>query len=497
MLGKFQIGEFKGWKGLTKDNHLYALENRENVGLTSALIMRIRDYNYGASLESYLSRFPVKYYEDDSEIKWKLVASGRRNIPIVEVRDINGNPIIDGFVGANGEPFYVVFPEDYFADGNVIVGEKNEMYPILLKADPIVEGSLYVFMAETMGGLTSGIPAEEFEYGKRFSDDFSPVERELSRKVGDVRFGTTTEMRNEFSAIRLQHKVAGNKLDKKMKVGIPLVNDRTGKTTVSEYWMHHEDWAVESQFSYDKNYCIAYATSNRTASGEYLNFGKSGNIIKMGAGIRQQMSYGYTQYFNKFTITLLENILFNLDESLTGEAKKKTIVLDTGKRGALKFHKAIMAEASGWQITSLVQNNAGVINKVASELHDNALSAGFQFVEYKAPMGITVKININPMKDDPIRNKIMHPEGGVAESYSYDVYSLGTAQEPNIQIAKVKGEEDYRGFQAGFRNPFTGEKNIQNMSYDEDSAVIHRYSVLGSIVYNPNDCIRLIPSVLA
>lgn len=153
MLGKFQTGEFKGWKGLTKDNHLYALENRENVGLTSALIMRMRDYNYGTSLESQLSKFPIKYYDDDSEITWKLVASGRRNIPIVEARDINGNPVTSGFLGANGVPFYVVFPEDYFADGNVIVGEKNEMYPIIIKADPIVEGSLFVFLVETMGDL--------------------------------------------------------------------------------------------------------------------------------------------------------------------------------------------------------------------------------------------------------------------------------------------------------------------------------------------------------
>lgn len=36
-----------------------------------------------------------------------------------------------------------------------------------------------------MGGVTSGMPAEELQAGKRFSVEYAPVERELSRKVGD------------------------------------------------------------------------------------------------------------------------------------------------------------------------------------------------------------------------------------------------------------------------------------------------------------------------
>ena len=39
-----------------------------------------------------------------------------------------------------------------------------------------------------MGGNTEGIPSERLLAGERFSIDFAPVEREMSRKVGDVRF---------------------------------------------------------------------------------------------------------------------------------------------------------------------------------------------------------------------------------------------------------------------------------------------------------------------
>lgn len=35
-----------------------------------------------------------------------------------------------------------------------------------------------------MGGNQSGVPAERLLAGERFSIEFAPVERELSRKVG-------------------------------------------------------------------------------------------------------------------------------------------------------------------------------------------------------------------------------------------------------------------------------------------------------------------------
>lgn len=48
-------------------------------------------------------------------------------------------------------------------------------------------------------------------------------------------------MRNEWTTIRIQHKVAGNKLDRKLAMGIPMVRrDATGKQVkdTSNMWMH-------------------------------------------------------------------------------------------------------------------------------------------------------------------------------------------------------------------------------------------------------------------
>jgi hypothetical protein len=198
----------------------------------------------GKTLETYLSQFPVKEFDTDDEYTWDVIGNSRRNIPLIEARDESGNVVTSGMIGVGTTPFYVVFPEDWFADGNVIVGEKNEVYPLRVLGETRMEGTNAVYKVELMGGVTAGMPAEELVLGKRFSIDYSPVEKELSRGVGDVRYTSPIAMRNEWSQIRIKHKVPGSMLNKKLAVGIPIVDD-DGKKSVQNMWMHHVEWTVE------------------------------------------------------------------------------------------------------------------------------------------------------------------------------------------------------------------------------------------------------------
>ena len=144
-------------------------------------------------------------------------------------------------VGAGTTPFYLVFPEDWFADGEVIVGNLNEIYQFRILGDAKIEGTNAVYRVELMGGNTEGVPGERLQQGERFSVEFAPVEKELSRKVGDLRFTSPIAMRNEFSRFRLQHKEPGSNLDKQLAVGIPMVKrDANGKQVkdTADYWMH-------------------------------------------------------------------------------------------------------------------------------------------------------------------------------------------------------------------------------------------------------------------
>lgn len=137
-------------------------------------------------METYRLTY-CKEFEDDNEYYWDVIGSSRRNIPLIEARDENGVVVTEGSpnVGVGTSPFYLVFPEDWFASGEVIVGHLNQVYPIRVLDDARFEGTNAVYKVELMGGNTEGIPSERLLAGERFSVDFAPVEKEMSRKVGD------------------------------------------------------------------------------------------------------------------------------------------------------------------------------------------------------------------------------------------------------------------------------------------------------------------------
>ena len=141
-LGKFQKQTFSHWKGLTKNNFLGSIFQMQPQKATSLMVQLLAWYR-GKTLDTFLSQFPTKTFDSDDEYTWDIIGSAMRNIPLVEARDADGK-IVEADadnVGVNGEPFYLVFAEDWFADGEVVVGELNEVYPIRILAEGRNEGT--------------------------------------------------------------------------------------------------------------------------------------------------------------------------------------------------------------------------------------------------------------------------------------------------------------------------------------------------------------------
>ena len=80
-------------------------------------------------------------------------------------------------------------------------------------------------------------------------------------------------------------------LNKKIAFGIPTIKEVNGELihNTTNMWMHYEQWQFEQQWDDYKNNVIAYGRSNRNLNGEYLNYGKSGEVIRMGAGLKAQI----------------------------------------------------------------------------------------------------------------------------------------------------------------------------------------------------------------
>ena len=142
-LGKFQSQTFTGWYSkVTKANHLGNIFKLQPQKATNLMVQLLALYR-GKTLDTFLSKFPTKEYDSDDDYTWDIVGASSKNIPLVEARTIDNVPVSEGDnnVGVNGEPFYLVFGEDWFPNGVVIVGELNEVYPIRVISDGRNEGT--------------------------------------------------------------------------------------------------------------------------------------------------------------------------------------------------------------------------------------------------------------------------------------------------------------------------------------------------------------------
>lgn len=498
-LGKFVMTKGRAWSGLTLKNHIGAIFARQPQ-LVSKLTTVMLQASGMKNLDTTLSLFPEKTLESAEDFIWKLVGSDERNLPLVEAR-YNGQVVTgeDTGIGEARTEFELVFSEKIFTIMQVIAGPRPDTYQTRIIAEPFEENGNYVYTCEVWGGQESlaGIPGDEFLPGNRFSVESSYVEDELSTRGSGISFTSPFTMRNSVSTLRFEHKVSGAMIDCKVEPvyfgAIETRDPKTGGTHKSVTWMQEIYWQFERQLSKLKARTIMFGKTNRDENGRFLNKGQSNIEIKAGSGIREQMEVSNVHTYNRFTIRQLEDVLSELSEGKLDWGQRK-FMLRTGERGAAQFNRAAKHEVSGWMP---IFDNTGTnsIQKVSSKFHDNAYSAGFQFTEWKAPNNIHVMLEVDPMYDDKVRNKVLHPDGGVAESYRYDILYIGAMEEPNIQKIKVKGDDEMRGYKAGIRDPFSGRRG-GIMQHMEDSAIMTAMLGTGAMVKDPTRTAVFKPIIL-
>jgi len=490
-ISPFQMTEAQAWSGLTTKNHLGQIY-QTNPQMASKLMTRIHQTNFGLDLDTYLDQFSPLYLETDDDFEWDLIGSAKKNVPLVEAR-IAGSltPVAaTDTAGLNFTEFDLVFGEQWFSDENVIVGEKNEVYSMQVQADPTPEGNSWVYRVKLITGDPDlFVPFEDLAAGKRFSKDWSLVEQTLSKKGGLVNFVSPFKMRNAFSMIRMQHTVPGNMINRPFATAWKDENGTLHKT-----WTQYEDYQFDHQFRMEKNRITMYAQANKKADGTYANMGKSGHIKKQGAGIRQQMEASNTSFYNTFSIDYLIDILLDLSEGkLPGD--RREFVLRTGERGAVQFHKAI---ESNVQLFTPLRNESRMYKASGAGGAKMPYGYGGQFIEYMGPQGIKVNLSIDSLYDDRERNKIYHPDGGVAESYRYDILDVGTSDgEPNIRRVYAKGQEDGMAYELGLRNPFSASGDRNLVAHSTDGYTVHRWAMCATMVKDPSRTAQIIPSILA
>ena len=199
-ISPFQMYENDDITGLVTQSHLgyrFGIEPQQ----ASKVATMIHQANFGATVSAYLDKFSPVYLDSDDDFTWDLVSNGKKNIPLVRASLTSGGAAIGASdrCGENFTEFFLVFPEAYFTDVNQIVGERNEVYPVRVLDDPKPIGNYYEYRVSlNTGNDALFMPYDELLPGKRFSKDFSPVERTLSKKGGGVHYTFPFKMQNDF-----------------------------------------------------------------------------------------------------------------------------------------------------------------------------------------------------------------------------------------------------------------------------------------------------------
>lgn len=488
--------EGSDWSGLTSSNNLAYLFGEKPI-LISNMLDTIYKVNVQDDLIAKINSYPTHYLPDDREYQWMLMGADSKNIPLEKATDISGNAFAaSAKPGQYNDSFYLYFKERLFFQTHVIVGEKPDLYHLLVKDDGVQADDAWRYEVELLtGNRELFIPVTEIATGTRWSADYSLSEQFMGKKGSDISFTSPFLMSNRMSMIRKEHTVPGEMILKGKNEPVSFnwqYAPDGGQSKTFKTWINRLDWEFDKQFRREKARLLFFGKSNKTPEGQYLNMGDAGGEIKAGMGLREQISPSNIHYYNNFSIEKLVDFALSLSIGKLPEDARH-FVIGTGEHGLKMISRAI---------ENTVGAEALEYNRIAGISAAPGGKGGFaktQFVKYADINGISFEFIHIPWYDDSVRYKTYHPDGGLVESYRLTLMDFGTSMgQPNIQQVRIKGQEEVFGYTPGLRDPYQpggGRTNPKLMATKVDGYDITRADWCGIKVHNPLRMGEWIPDI--
>lgn len=484
--------EGKDWSGLTSANNLAALFGEKPITVTK-FIDTIYKVSFQDDLISKMNEYPILYLPDDREYEWMLMGADEKNIPLVSASDLAGGSFSTASTpGKYGDRFYMTFGERLFFQQHVIVGEEPDLYHLLVRNDGEQVGSNWRYEVELVTPDPElYVPYEELATGTRWSADYSLSEQFMSKKGSDISFTSPFKITNRISMIRKEHTVPGEMIIKGKNE--PVVFDwqyatEKGQTKTFQTWLNKLDWEFDKRFRREKAKLLFFGKSNRREDGTYGNIGDSGGEIRAGLGLRDQISPSNIHYYTSFSIEKLVDFALAMSVGKLPEDQRK-FVIGTGEHGLKMVSREVEKYAGSFAIKNGV--NTGLdVNRVSGL--GSGKNATYQRPQYNKVIdinGVQFEFIHIPWYDDPVRNKKYHPDGGLVESYRLTIMDFGTsAGSPNIQMVRVKGQDEVFAYLPGLRDPYTpggGAGRPKTVASKVDGYEITRADWAGVKIHNP------------
>lgn len=496
-----QLFEGKQWHGFTDKNHLIQAYDYDTTQIFNRL-EQVLDVNLGENFVSMVMQHGIHYIDRGKETyEWYLENVHQENYELLGAFEDEAMANAIGTTaglrpGANRSEFYMLFENRPFAVTEIIVGMKPDLYRLWISDEPKnVGGDRWLYKVQLVSGSeVDYVPFEELYSGTQWSSDGGLVPETNSYTGFEPDFRSHAMLKNTLSQFRMKHKINGNMFDIK-----PMGFFVKGKNNKAEMlWITNVEYEMLKKARWATASIVVNGHSNVWEDGTIGNVDKNGFSAKTGAGFKEQWLTSNKHVWNgRPDMDFLNEIAL---DAVVGKIKwdQRKMVIKAGEYGLTALSNMVMEKygANAWTASRpwMGDNTGRAYTWNNNEIN---VKAG-QVMGVATINGVEFSFVIDPQKDDRKRNKIMHPLGGPASSYEYDIMGFGSKDEKsNMQIVRRKGETPVWGVEEGMRGFYQESGSFMSpkrLSTAVDASTVHYFEPgIGAIVWDPTKIIRYYP----
>lgn len=467
-----QLYQGKKFAGLTDSNHLANafLTEPEMVNNTLSFVF---GYKYSNPLSLFTGGLGKTRMLDNREYNWPLMGDLERPIKIVRnLGDGGSTP------GLYNQTFRVALAEKEFTSGEVLIPDDRN-YPMIVVSDPVQDGVEFIYTLQLVNpDETFFIPPALLAAGKELSKDYSAYE-EGSHRSGLTTYASPFMLRNHLTTQRKHREITGSAQTDVMAI---LMKDPvSGKT--SALWTDVQEWTFLAQWYRELDRSMLYSIFSAKPNGTNPLKGENGRPTYIGAGLHQQISPSNKRQYTDLTVNVIREFMTDLTYNVKGDGPAKFVGM-AGYGFMDLFDRAMKDSVASWNL---------VDSKFVSGSGQN-LTLGGQFLTYKGLNGIEMTLVHQPLYDDPIHNRKLHPvTGRPVESYTATFIDYGMYKgESNIMKVAKRDRESVMWYNGGSTGPGGHNKSESRMgSSSFDGYKVEILSESGIMIQNPMSCGQL------
>lgn len=430
MKNKLLVREQQWNSGMTDFNHLGAalmIEPHKMQGKFDQIFTSKNYYSDNPLSSLLMGKKPSE--EEINGIEWEWQLQGATSRPLVVIENVE--PATNLTPGKFNRPFKIKLDQNWYNHGDII-HPGDPKFQVRIQNSPVEHGNGWVYTVVMASGAPSDfMPLQYLSNGQKWGKLFSKYE-EAAEQSGSTQFALPLAMRNRMSLYRKEYKITNFASTQVLATAIPGSDGKMHtfwmKYAEAEYW---RQWYRELERGY------WYSRSTDKV------IGANGRPIVSGPGIHEQLEDSNIHYYSHLSVRLIEEFLMDIFYGRVKPGKGREVVGFTGEYGMMQFHRAV---ADWMNKSGFIKNFEVFSSKTQSDLHPNALEAGYQFVKYNMANGASLKLIHNPLYDDREINFAIDPLTGYPIQSQRITFLSLDSDNPVSSNVKIMNKKDGSAF---------------------------------------------------